>query len=212
MDGFERRKAQSKKEIRQAAWELFSQFGVDKVSVADIARKAGVSQATIYNHFAGKDALAREFVTTAIDELVGKAEQVLAPDRRFHEKMAAFLQYISEKLADQGPSGGERTAFTTSVHLEHAPEIAEIRAAAQERMTDLLLVVVQEGREQGVVNPQLSDRALRVYFRAFMDLFTDPQLQHQFSGDPTLVPDLGSLLLSGLAGPGPGDGADVTER
>ena len=58
LDGFTRRKEQSKEDIRRAAWELFSQFGVMKVSIADIARKAGVSQATIYNHFGSKEALA----------------------------------------------------------------------------------------------------------------------------------------------------------
>ena len=59
MDGFARRKEQSKEDIRMAAWELFSQFGVDKVSMTDVARKAGVSQATIYNNFGSKEALAR---------------------------------------------------------------------------------------------------------------------------------------------------------
>jgi AcrR family transcriptional regulator len=58
-DGFTRRKEQSKEEIRKAAWELFGQFGVEKVSIVDIARKAGVSQATIYNNFGSKDALAK---------------------------------------------------------------------------------------------------------------------------------------------------------
>jgi len=43
--------------------KLFSQFGVEKVSIVDIARKAGVSQATIYNNFGSKEALVREFVT-----------------------------------------------------------------------------------------------------------------------------------------------------
>ena len=64
-NGFERRKEQSKEEIRRAAWELFAQFGVERVSMADIARKAGVSQATIYNNFANKETLTREFVAVA---------------------------------------------------------------------------------------------------------------------------------------------------
>jgi AcrR family transcriptional regulator len=205
VDGFQRRKEQSKKEIRQAAWALFSQFGVDKVTIVDIARKAGVSQATIYNRFGSKDALVREFVATAIDQLVDQVQEVLAPERPFPDKMAAFIQFISERMAHRepratGPSAIERTVFTTSLDLQSTPEIAEIRSAAQERMTELLLAVVQEGREQGQVNPALSDRALRVYFGAFMDAFTDPQLQHRFSSDPKLVRDLGALMLSGLRG------------
>ena len=42
MNGFERRKDQSKENIRRAAYELFNKFGISKVSVNDIARKANV--------------------------------------------------------------------------------------------------------------------------------------------------------------------------
>ena len=44
-----------------------------------------------------------------------------------------------------------------------------------------MLRLVAEGRVQGQVNPNLSDEALRVYFRAFMDVFIDPQLQRRFA-------------------------------
>ena len=51
MDGFNRRKEQKKESIRRAALELFKVYGFKKVSINDIASKAGVSQVTIYNHF-----------------------------------------------------------------------------------------------------------------------------------------------------------------
>ena len=78
MDGFARRKEQSKEEIRKAAWELFSQHGVDKVSVMDIAHKAGVSQVTIYNNFGSKEALAREFVGFMVDMLENRVQEIVA--------------------------------------------------------------------------------------------------------------------------------------
>src|SRR5512145_3284994 len=113
MDGFERRKEQSKEDIRRAAWELFSQFGVDRVSIADIARKAGVSQATIYNNFGSKDALVREFVTTAVDHLMTRAELLLTPSMPYHEKMTAFLKSIADMLAAGRSSTAENTLFAS---------------------------------------------------------------------------------------------------
>ena len=198
MDGFARRKEHSKSAIRQASCELFSQFGVERVSVAAIARKARVSPATIYNHFGSKEALAREFVTTMIDRLVVQVQEVLAPDRPFREKMAAFVRFISEIMARHGPSAADGAVFTPSLDLQNDPEIVEIRQAAKERMTTLLLGLVQEGVEQGQVHPELSEAALRVYFSAFMDAFTDPQLRYQFASDPSIVRDLGSLMIYGL--------------
>ena len=95
MDGFARRKASSRKRIRQAAYELFSQFGVDKVSITDIARKAGVSPATIYNNFDGKEALVREFVTTTIEQFTTRIQDALTPEMPYRDKMATFVQFIS---------------------------------------------------------------------------------------------------------------------
>lgn len=197
MDGFERRKEQSKGDIRHAAWELFSQFGVDKVSIADIARKASVSQATIYNNFGSKEALVREFVTGAVELLVNSAQEILTPKMSFQEKMAAIIQFISEMMVSGQPSAAERVIFS-SLDLQNDPEIKKIRTAAQEKMTGLMLGLIREGKEQGQVTPELSEAALRIYFAVFMDAFSSPQLQQQYYQNPGLVQELGSLMLRGL--------------
>ena len=127
MDGFERRKEQSKEEIRKAAGELFSQFGVDKVSIADIARKAGVSQATIYNNFGSKEALTREFVTMMVEQLVHSVQAVLTPEMPYGEKMAAFIQFLSAILTHERPSLAAVPIFTSSIDLQNDPEIKKIR-------------------------------------------------------------------------------------
>jgi AcrR family transcriptional regulator len=206
MDGFERRKEQSKQRIRRAAWALFGQFGVERVTIADIARKAGVSPATIYNNFEGKDALAREFVAAAIEQLVQQAENALSVNRPYPAKIAAFAQFIAARA---GPPGSTQvvddTVYTRRVDLLNDPEIAEIRARAKERLADLLLDLVREGQAQGQVHTDVSDEAFRIYLKAFMDLFTDPRLQSRFAQEPRLVEDLGRMMVAGLGGQGKTD-------
>jgi AcrR family transcriptional regulator len=199
-NGFTRRKEQSKEDIRKAAWELFGQFGVEKVRIVDIARKAGVSQATIYNNFGSKDALAREFVTTVVDQLVNRVQEVLSHDQPYWEKMAAFIQFISGMMANGRPSQGDGTWFAKSYDLQNDPEIKKLRESAEERMTNLLLGLVNEGKEQGQINSSLPEEAYRVYFKAFMDIFVAPQFQSQYYKDPQLVQGLGSLMIHGLGG------------
>jgi AcrR family transcriptional regulator len=46
--------------IVRAATSLFAERGIDGTSMRDIAEAAGVREAAIYRHFAGKDDLARE--------------------------------------------------------------------------------------------------------------------------------------------------------
>jgi AcrR family transcriptional regulator len=200
MDGFARRKEQSKEDIRKAAWELFSQFGVERVSIVDIARKAGVSQATIYNNFGSKETLVREFVTKMVDQLMNRVQEVLSYDKPYWEKMAAFINIIAEMMGNGRPSEGNVTGFTNNYALQNDPEIKKIRDSAQGRMTDLLLGLIQEGKEQGQIHSDISEDALLVYFKAFMDIFIAPQFQQQYYKNPRLVQDLGSLMIYGLGG------------
>ena len=62
MDGFEKRREQKKKDILKAALSLFQQYGVQKVTISEIAKKANVSQVTIYNYFESKDNLLAMFL------------------------------------------------------------------------------------------------------------------------------------------------------
>ena len=49
--------ASAHRKVLKAALELVAEHGVDATSMDAIARKSGVSKATIYNHWADKDAL-----------------------------------------------------------------------------------------------------------------------------------------------------------
>lgn len=200
MDGFARRKEQSKEEIRKAAWELFSQFGVDNVSMAEVSRKAGVSQATIYNNFGSKETLVHEFFTSVIDSLVDSAQMVLAPNKPFWEKMASFFQFISDLMTQGRFSEDDVIVFSANNALLNDPEIRKIRASAQEKMTSLLLELVQEGKEQEQIRSDLSENSLRVYFKAFMEMFTDLQFRQAYRRDPKTLQDLSSLMIYGLSG------------
>ena len=200
MDGFARRKEQSKEEIRKAAWELFSRHGVDKVSMMDIAHKAGVSQVTIYNNFGSKEALAREFVGFMVDMLESRVQEIIAMDGSYQDKMAAFFQFISAMMAGGRSSASGGAVFAGNAELQNDPEIKEIRMKAQERMIALLLRLIKEGKQQGQVNGQLSEDALRIYFAVFMEIFPNAEFQKQYVRRPNLVEELGELMMYGLRG------------
>lgn len=57
-----------KREIIKVALELFATKGYDGVSVRDISKRAGVSEAALYKHFKGKEDLALYIFSTIITE------------------------------------------------------------------------------------------------------------------------------------------------
>ena len=69
----ERKKQQTRRRIVTAAIELFDERGFDRVPVAEVARHAEVSEATVFNYFATKEDLVyegmEEFERSLLDAL-----------------------------------------------------------------------------------------------------------------------------------------------
>jgi AcrR family transcriptional regulator len=53
----ERKKEQTRQLIAETAWRLFADRGFDRVTVAEVARQAQVSVATVFNYFPTKEGL-----------------------------------------------------------------------------------------------------------------------------------------------------------
>ena len=58
-----------KEQIIQSARELFHQFGFKKVSMDEIAQKAGVTKKTIYMYFDSKEDLLKYFIQEEIQNM-----------------------------------------------------------------------------------------------------------------------------------------------
>jgi AcrR family transcriptional regulator len=82
--------ARAHSKVLESATELFAERGIDATSVDAIAEASGVSKATIYKHWADKDALCLE-VMQFVHELDGGAPEVDSGDLR--ADLIAFLKY-----------------------------------------------------------------------------------------------------------------------
>ena len=69
----------AEEQILDAAVEAATVHGIERMVVADVAKRAGLSRATVYNHFATKDELVaaavRREATTLIDAVVAASSE-----------------------------------------------------------------------------------------------------------------------------------------
>ena len=91
MDGYQQRTEKKKKNIRKAAFELFSAYGIAKVSLSEIAKKAQVSPVTIYNYFGTKDMLVKEVMTAFLEESWQQQIELLQSDLPFPDKVEKMM-------------------------------------------------------------------------------------------------------------------------
>jgi AcrR family transcriptional regulator len=66
----ELKKQQTRHRLTETAWRLAANQGFDRVTVAEIARETGVSEATLFNYFRTKEDLFYEPLEAFGDELV----------------------------------------------------------------------------------------------------------------------------------------------
>jgi AcrR family transcriptional regulator len=67
-----------KGDLLRASLELFAARGYDAVSVRDIAKAAGVSEAALYKHFSGKQELAVHIFTAIITDYTERLRRIEA--------------------------------------------------------------------------------------------------------------------------------------
>ena len=92
------------KEILQTSSQLFLQYGIKSVSMADIAREMGISKKTVYNHFETKASIVHEGMLVRIKE----EEQFVADIiHNFSNPIDQFLniqKHVSDYLRTLNPS------------------------------------------------------------------------------------------------------------
>lgn len=132
---------QRRRRILDGAMEVFAERGYHDASMVEIARRAGITPAVIYDHFTSKAELHNLLVDEKIDEILafvsgrsfGASED---PALRLAAGVEAFFTYVEThpfawRLIFRDPPAD--------------PEIGEAHARAQQRATDGIAAMLEAG-------------------------------------------------------------------
>lgn len=191
MNGFQRRREQKEKAILQAALTLSMKAGIQKVSVAQIAEKANVSQVTIFNYFESKDNLIQAVLKYYVDQVWDEQRKLIDSDLPFTDKIKQMIFNESD--------------YAKNIHEEFFQYLMKDYVNGKSYIEELyinegiprILALFNEGKEQGLVNPNLSDEAILFYLQMFKEY-----LQRQDVA-PTVLPiaeELTNLFFFGIVG------------
>ena len=201
MKAYERRMERNKERILQATLELFQVHGIKKTTTNDIARKAGVSPATVYNHFGSKEDLVRATVRYFLTSTAADFSKIFKGDLSFLEKMEQILLYKSDML---GQYQGE---FMQTI-ISEDPEIRHIVDSVY--LIEIKQVVInfyEEGKRQGYVNPELSTETIMRYMLIVRSgMAAESILSEDPEHNRKMMQELAPLFLYGIIGkPRPDD-------
>ncbi|MEU2051965.1 TetR/AcrR family transcriptional regulator [Streptomyces bungoensis] len=134
----------NRERIVAAAREMFVEDGPD-VPFDEIARRAGVGNATVYRNFPDRDALVREVVCSVMDRTAEAAERALAETG---DAFAALERFV-HTAADERISA--LCPMVCGTFDKNHPELE----AARERVERLVEEVMRRAREAGRLRPDV---------------------------------------------------------
>jgi AcrR family transcriptional regulator len=129
----------NRERIVTAAREMFVEHGPD-VPLDDIARRAGVGNATVYRNFPDRDALVREVVCSVMDRTAEAAEVALA------ETGDAFsaLEHFVHAAADERISA--LCPMISSTFDQHHPDLEAAHRRVEQLVEEVMLRAVAAGQ------------------------------------------------------------------
>ncbi|MGW2641253.1 TetR/AcrR family transcriptional regulator [Streptomyces sp. NPDC001348] len=171
----------NRERIVAAAREMFVEYGPD-VPLDEIARRAGVGNATVYRNFPDRDALVREVVCFVIDRTARAAEEALAEtgdafaalERFVHtaadERISALCPMISTTFDQNHPdleAARKRAERIVEEVMDRAKAAGRLRPDVC--VGDLMLAVNQLSRPPAGAGCISMDRFAHRLLQLFLD-------------------------------------------
>jgi len=192
LNGFEKRRHDKQRAIKQAALELFDRFGFDKVTVTEIAEKAHVSKVSIYNFFGSKDNLRRLIIKDLLDESTARIRALIEKEADFIDKIEEYLQI--------------RTWYFGKYSLRFFFDAVESDSELRRYLNDfnasskkLVLRFIEEGKRSGVFSRAASSAAIEIYIDMVQThLMHNREVRDRVERNPELAREINLLFLDGL--------------
>ena len=162
--------------ILEAARDQFLRLGFSPVTTDDIASAAGVSKATLYRAFPGKEQLFREVILGQLLEIeTGIDSLISAGDRDFVSKLAAILSFMGLELS-------KLSGLVTVDMQRNAPAVwKEFEAFRRQRVFAKLKRILEEGRASGVFRSDIHQDFLILLYATIIQEVMNPATLVPFS-------------------------------
>lgn len=145
-------------QIIDAAAEVFSKHGIDGANMSEIADAAGVSKATIYHYFAGKEDVIVALVKRVFSLDRTAVDQLRNGNGTIRDRLLAYAAKLTGLVIEN-----RELFFVTGEIQARAARVPSLRSLAAEFYGEYLAVlesVIEHGIEQKEVDPEVDVEAI----------------------------------------------------
>lgn len=140
--------------LKEAAREIRAK-GADGIAVAGIMARAGLTHGGFYAHFASRDELIAEAISTMFADSAGRFEKLVA-EREAADGLAAYIQfYLSPDHRDRRDRGCPLAALSSEADRLSPPSRTRFAAGVQSLTTKIAGLLARNGVDDPTAAPTL---------------------------------------------------------
>ena len=159
------RKTDTKKRIIDSARELFAEKGYQQTTVMDISKKAGLSEAALYEYFQGKEGLLLMIPDLWVSHLLNDLDGQLFGIKGASNKLRKFLWWYLHKVEESPLDAKIVYLFLkTNAKFMETEVYGNVKALYAH-----LIDIFEEGRLEGEMKPDLNPYFARDVFIGTME-------------------------------------------
>jgi AcrR family transcriptional regulator len=186
----EGRMSKKKTAIVEAAAQLFSRFGIRRVTVEEICRTAGASKTTFYKYFTNKIALVRCIWNTLFAEAYEKLDEIEAMEIPFPEKMRMLIEYKMDPLETTSPEPIDEVLHTD-------PELQTLYAQKKAESASRFMKFVREAQDRGEMRT-MQPVLLSVILDKMKEIIENDDLRKEYRSDLDFICEVHDFFLFGV--------------
>ena len=164
--------------LLDAAMQCFTQIGIAKTSIQDVARVAGVSRGTVYRYFVDRQALIEATVESGAKHYYAEAAAAMDPLDTLAEQVGAFAEVLSRTLVEHRTRSRLMDGDSGWLRL-----IASDREASLRRSVGFLRPYVRTAKERGEVARDVDEQEASEWLARLVMSFTTLQTGVSFDID-----------------------------
>lgn len=153
-------------EIAAAAGLLFGKYGLEKVTIDDVAEAAGIGKGTVYEYFRNKDSLihgAFEILLAHMEEEIAKSMDLTETPLGALKKSTFSLAEVFEHVGDQYGFFMEYMLLLSRGQADASP-LRHLLEAYRKMVTGLLEAAIDAGQVRGDIDVPNTAAAYAAWF------------------------------------------------
>jgi len=161
-----------KTEILKAFMKLVSRFGLDKTTMQDIAKEAGVSVGVIYKDYANKEELIDAYADSVIKRFEVEYQKLVdknsSPEQQLHDLIIGFFKLINRTIINDL---GIHQILADDNSLKYVRKNFSRKKEIGDQLTNMIAEILQDGVTQKIFQVEDIQQTAVLFLEAFDGYF-----------------------------------------